>query len=80
MKPSATSASLKSNLTVPLESLYAEMIGDQTPRYVDALAARHSATITTLPGSGVLSERAALLITYADQVREEGIAPQSLRG
>lgn len=75
MKPSATSASLKSKLTVLLESLYGEMIGDQTFRNVGALVARHDAIIKTLPGSGALSERDALLITYADQLREDGIAP-----
>lgn len=80
MKPSATSASLKSKLTALLESLYGEMIGDQTFRNVGALVARYDATIKTLPGGGALSERDALLISYADQVCEEGIAPQSLRG
>lgn len=75
MKPSATSASLKSKLTVLLESLYGEMIGDQSFRDVGALVARYDAIIKTLPGSGALSERDALLITYADQLREDGIAP-----
>lgn len=75
MKSSATSASLKSKLTVLLESLYGEMIGDQSFRDVGALVARYDAIIKTLPGSGALSERDALLITYADQLREDGIAP-----
>lgn len=58
-----------------LRSLYGDKIGAQTARDVSALIAQNSAAIKTLPGSGTLSERDALLITYADQVREDRVAP-----
>jgi glucosylglycerate phosphorylase len=58
-----------------LHSLYGETVGEQAALDVTKLIAGHSAALKSLPGDGTLSERDALLITYADQVRDDGVAP-----
>lgn len=63
-----------SRMVALLRSLYGETVAQATARAVGELIARHarSVTITSRPA---LSERDVLLITYADQVREPGVAP-----
>ncbi len=62
-----------------LRFLYGASIGADTGRKIEALVARHRTCVTSLPADQPLSERDALLITYADQVQEPGVAPlQSL--
>ena len=56
-------------------SLYGETVGEQAALDVSKLIARHFAGLKALSSGGELSERDALLITYADQVREDGVAP-----
>ncbi|MEK7674344.1 MAG: alpha-amylase family glycosyl hydrolase [Verrucomicrobiota bacterium] len=58
-----------------LRSLYGERVGEQAALDVSESIARHSAALKALPGGGAPCERDTLLITYADQVREDGIAP-----
>jgi hypothetical protein len=58
-----------------LRSLYGATVGGHTAAQpADLLAAKHIGQKPLRKTSG-LSERDALLITYADQVREDGIAP-----
>jgi len=65
----------RSRIDAPLRSLYGDKIGRRTAHDVSALVAGHAAAIRTLPGSGGLSERDALLITYSDQLREPDVSP-----
>jgi hypothetical protein len=58
-----------------LQSLYGDSVGADTSRKVEELIARHAATVVAPPVAQPLSERDALLITYADQVQETGVAP-----
>lgn len=58
-----------------LRSLYGEAIGPETSKQLQQLIARHSTALKARPPARELSQRDALLITYADQVREEGVAP-----
>ena len=60
---------------VLLRSLYGEQLGADTARKLDDLIARHAGKSGPPSTSSTLSERDVLLITYADQVREPGIAP-----
>lgn len=57
-----------------LRSLYGRDVGDQAARDVSALITRYSPALKAL-SAGALSERDSLLITYADQVREDGVSP-----
>lgn len=58
-----------------LRSLYGGAGGAQAALDVRELIARHAAVLKVLSGGGALSERDALLITYADQLGEAGVAP-----
>lgn len=58
-----------------LHALYGEAIAERIVLEVGELIARHSADMRPGSGVGALSERDVLLITYADQVREPGVAP-----
>jgi len=58
-----------------LRSLYGERVGADTLRSISGLLARQPPTAATRLQTDSLSERDALLITYADQVREPGVAP-----
>ena len=60
-------------ITTLLELLYGRAVGECTARELVGLIARRAAIRNTPPAPGPLSERDALLITYADQVREDGI-------
>lgn len=56
-------------------SLYGERTGANTLRQISELLARHTPTDGAGQRNGSLSERDALLITYADQLREPDAAP-----
>lgn len=56
-------------------SLYGEAIDAQTAVALADLIARRRPTSQCSASSSGLSERDALLITYADQVREDGVVP-----
>jgi glucosylglycerate phosphorylase len=58
-----------------LQSLYGDPVGADTSRKIEELIARHAATVVAPSVAQPLSERDALLITYADQVQEMGVAP-----
>ena len=58
-----------------LRSLYVEETGSRTAREIAELIARHPTAPGVPPASADLCERDALLITYADQVREPGAPP-----
>ena len=58
-----------------LHSLYGEQVGPDTARKLEELIARHAGRSSPRAAASPLSERDALLITYADQVREPGVAP-----
>jgi len=62
-------------LKVLLCSLYGERTGADTLRQISELLARQPRTEGAGRRNGSLSERDALLITYADQLREPGVAP-----
>jgi len=62
-------------LAALLRSLCGEQIGTETIAGLRELISRQAAAGTPCPRAGTLSERDALLITYADQVREPGVAP-----
>jgi sucrose phosphorylase len=62
-------------ITTLLELLYGPAVGECTARELWGLIARHAAIRKTPSFQGTLSERDALLITYADQVCEDGFAP-----
>lgn len=65
----------RSRIDALLRSLYGEAVGGHiAAQLADLLATEHTAQTSAHPGSA-LSERDALLITYADQVREDGVAP-----
>jgi glucosylglycerate phosphorylase len=75
MKPPASCASAHSRISALLGSLYGERVGADTARKLEDLIARHAPRIAAHPKLGPLSERDALLITYADQVSEPDVAP-----
>ncbi len=75
MKPSAVNASPAARIANLLGSLYGETVGADTGRRIAELLARHAANTSLYPKAGALSERDAMLITYADQVCEPGGAP-----
>ena len=58
-----------------LQSLYGDPVEADTSRKIEELITRHAATVVAPPVAQPLSERDALLITYADQVQETGVAP-----
>ena len=58
-----------------LRSLYGATIGAETAAQLKALLAAKGSRQSPPPKTSALSERDALLITYADQVRADGIAP-----
>lgn len=58
-----------------LASLYGEAGAAGLREALEARLARHRSDAEASPIPGKLSERDALLITYADQVREPGVAP-----
>jgi len=58
-----------------LTLLYGEPSGEGVTRAVGELIARHGAVHQASTVINSLTERDALLITYADQVREPGVAP-----
>ncbi|MEO8427939.1 MAG: sugar phosphorylase [Verrucomicrobiota bacterium] len=58
-----------------LRSLYGGPVGADTSQKLGELLARQATDVTPSPKPGSLREREALLITYADQVRENGSAP-----
>ena len=70
-KPS-TPASRRETL---LRSLYGGTAADRTAAQVAELIARRRAAQTSAQLNSALTEKDALLITYADQVREDGVAP-----
>lgn len=65
---------MSSRLDALLRSLYGDTAGTHTAVQLAHLIARKRPDQTSAPTSA-LSERDVLLITYADQVREHGIAP-----
>ena len=71
----ATSHTPHERLKVLLSSLYGGQVGADTGRKLGELLGRHSAAVDAGSKKSTLSERDALLITYADQVSEAGIAP-----
>lgn len=74
MQPPPTTAIPHARRAQLLRVLYGER-GADTARQLEALLARYAATAPRQPEAKPLSERDALLITYADQVREPGVAP-----
>jgi hypothetical protein len=64
----------ESRMLALLRSLYSETVAQTTAQAVGELIARHAAAIS-VPARTELSERDALLITYADQVRAPGVPP-----
>lgn len=56
-------------------SLYGERVGRVVVREIRALKVRWSESFASGRADRALSERAALLIAYADQLREPGAAP-----
>jgi len=56
-------------------SLYGERTGANTLRQISELLARQPPTEGAGRRNGSLSERDALLITYADQLRESNVVP-----
>jgi sucrose phosphorylase len=75
VNPPGEESNPQQRVAARLRSLYGKTIGKQVALDASRLIARHSAGLKTRPGSRALSERDALLITYADQVREDGVAP-----
>ena len=75
--PKTINAMADSSFTIErlLRSLYGEETGLRTAREIEELIALHLATPGVPPASTNLCERDALLITYADQVREPNMAP-----
>lgn len=57
-----------------MHSLYGETVGAPAAHRLQELIVRHSAASKAMSG-GALSEHDTLLITYADQVRADGIPP-----
>jgi sucrose phosphorylase len=68
-------AESNSKIDALLSSLYGVRTGAATAREVGQLIARHRVSTHGSAGSSSLTERDALLITYADQLREPGTAP-----
>ena len=58
-----------------LRSLYGEQVGADAGRKLTELLAKHASVISPSSNPGTLTEQDALLITYADQVQESGVAP-----
>lgn len=58
-----------------LEFLYGKGLADGLAAKIEALMARYRGRIRESAGGGQLTQHDALLITYADQVREPGVAP-----
>jgi len=68
-------AESNSRIDALLSSLYGEETGSRTALEIEQLIAQHLASKHGATGSSPLTEHDALLITYADQVREPGTAP-----
>lgn len=64
-----------SSISSLLQTLYAAPVAERVSRDVDSLIAREMTAREFPVGNQRLTERDALLITYADQVREPGGAP-----
>lgn len=75
MNPPRPVAGSNAALAVRLLALYGESGASGICEALDALLVRHRAEVKTFPAASRLSARDALLITYADQVREPGVAP-----
>lgn len=65
----------QAKITELLQSLYGATVAGDTTRRLSQLIARHRAAMPRAPQGRVLSQRDALLITYADQVRASGEPP-----
>src|SRR2546422_11311873 len=65
----------RSRIDALLRSLYGETAGGQTAAQLADLIAGKRTEQSSPRKTSALSERDALLITYADQLREDGIAP-----
>ncbi len=65
----------QARLNILVRSLYGEQTGAETIARIRELIDRHPAPDGSGQEAGALSERDALLITYADQLREPGVAP-----
>ncbi len=75
MSVAPNTPSPRSRIDALLRSLYGATVGRQTAAQVaDLITGKHPEQ-TSPRETSALSERDALLITYADQVREHGIAP-----
>ena len=75
MKPPQFNAPAYSKISALLTSLYGEQVGADTAQKLEELIARLAGGLNPLFAASALSERDALLITYADQVSEPGVAP-----
>jgi len=75
MNPPATSTSQGSRITDLLDRLYPPLLARETAQQLEDLLNRHQASCPPPTTARTLSERDALLITYADQVQEPGTPP-----
>lgn len=75
MKPSVSGAASRAAIQQRLAGLYGELLGQRFADELDTLFVRYRRPLGGSATAQALSEHDALLITYADQVREPNVAP-----